>query len=411
MALINTILNELPPICLNDFQKKIEIFNKISTLANVWKLKAYLFGSLSFGVYTKDCDLDILCVGTKSFTSVLFFKSFFIYLNNYFKDCWVIDMAKVPIIKIFVDGHSVDLSFISMDFFEFPINFNIYYCDFNFSLSNKSNVIGLCGVRVSKQVLNLIPDINKFRVLMYVIKYWAKINGVYSNVLGFLGGISWTIMVAYICRKYPQCNEYQLLQHFFSTFSSWNWSESISLYENESVINSVIPMSIFTPVKPYQNTALNVLISSKDVIEKKLKIANHLLSDNNVKRMFMEDVFFVYDSYFSIIIKCGHNFWFNLVESKIRNFVHFIEQQKITVDIHINTKIYSKNDIKCVFIGLNLKDGFKLVDLREYMQNFKSGIYSLSKCKSLSCCNFNIEYVNRRSEKMYKILSMFAIKI
>lgn len=407
MSEINLILKELPPICMKNFKHKIDIYNKISNIASSWKLKSFLFGSLSMGVYTKDCDLDIVCVGTNKFTHDLFFKSFFKHLKDKYENVWVVDTAKVPIIKLVVNDISVDLSFISMCFSEFPSNFNIYTCHFDLYRNDKSNILSLCGVRVAKKILDLIPNINNFRVLIYIVKHWAKINGIYSNVLGFLGGISWTIMVAYVCIKYPEYNEYQLFERFFYTFSTWNWSKSISLNENNH-LNSII--SIFTPVQPYQNTSLNVLVSSKGIIDKKLKTAHQLISKKEFKSLFVEDYFFIYNSYFSFVVKCGHNFWFNLVESKVRNFIFFIEQQNIADIIHINTKIYSKDGVKCIFIGLKLKNDFKLLDLSEYMNKFKTMLYSMSTCKKLTCCSFNVDYFKKDSDKMKKLLNLFEIE-
>lgn len=396
---LNLILKELPPISMDDFNSKMEIFKNISNVANQWKMKTYLFGSLSLGVFTKDCDLDILCVGTKNFTSALFFKSFFEFLKNTYQNIWVIDAAKVPIIKIVVNETSVDLSFFSMNFSEFPLNYDIYTCEFDAFSCNKSNILGIYGVRVAKKILDIVPNVDNFRVLLFIIKYWAKINGVYSNVLGFLGGISWTIMVAFVCKKYPNCNEYQLFELFFNIFANWDWSESINLVEDNSIncVNSII--SIFTPIQPFQNTSLNVLLSSKLVIEEKLKKTNEFILNKKINQIFSEEFFFIYNNYFSFKIKCGHNFWYNLIESKVRNFVHFIEQQSISNVIHVCTKNYCKNDIKYIIIGLKLKDNFKFIDLSEYVKRYKQMIYSLSKCKNLACCNFNIEFFSKNNQK------------
>jgi len=52
---------------------------------------------------------------------------------------------------------------------------------------------------------------------------WAKNRGIYSNVLGYLGGIAWAILVARICIMFPDCKPNQLLKYFFEYYLNYNW--------------------------------------------------------------------------------------------------------------------------------------------------------------------------------------------
>ena len=64
-------------------------------------------------------------------------------------------------------------------------------------------------------ILSLVPDVEKFRVTLRAVKLWAQGQGLYSNILGYLGGFSWAVLVAKICMDYPQLSAPELIRTFF----------------------------------------------------------------------------------------------------------------------------------------------------------------------------------------------------
>lgn len=149
-------------------------------------------------------------------------------------------------------------------------------------------------------ILQLVPDNKNFRLTLRCIKLWAKNRGVYSNVLGYLGGVGWAILVAYICIKLPKLAPNRLLHKFFEFYRDheWNYKNPIHLCpiaNDTSVVSFNIPdnmlyepnpnqqMPIITPAFPSMNSTHSVSITTKTVMltefEKAAAICNQLINN------------------------------------------------------------------------------------------------------------------------------------
>uniref|UniRef100_A0A8C6U5G0 polynucleotide adenylyltransferase n=1 Tax=Neogobius melanostomus TaxID=47308 RepID=A0A8C6U5G0_9GOBI len=172
------------------------------------------FGSFALGLNTKGSDLDLLCVGPDFIERQQFFTSFVKKLKAV---DGVIDNAFVPVIELTCYGIEVNKQTrISL----YPTNLNLSDCIYLCNMDIQS-ARSLQGYRVTKQILHLIQNVHTFRGALTTIKLWAKSRNIYSNKLGFLGGVSWAILVARICQMYPNATAARVVARFFKVYSMW----------------------------------------------------------------------------------------------------------------------------------------------------------------------------------------------
>merc|ERR1712130_113861 len=193
--------------------------------------------------------------------------------------------------------------------------------------------------------------------------------------MGFLGGISWSIMTALICIQHPEANCVEIIRQFFLKYNEMelddfneiklddalyadmygpNQKEYISEYSRNE-FTEIMP--ILTPTRPAMNCAYNVIASTKYVILNEIKRAFHLTIPHNInwkelfsKRPLIARSKSIYsdDENVYIRIQCipdSTNLfskqWTGFIESKIRNLV-----KKLNRDLFDSTFYPFANSIK-----------------------------------------------------------------
>ena len=176
-------------------------------------------------------DIDTLFIGPPQVTREAFFAQFSESLRTKAQylgvtKCVPILDAYTPIIKLKMRDVSIDLLFAQL---AEPLGEGlnaqeVMQSDEIVNNTDEKSVRCINGYRVANKILQLVPNHENFRKTLRFVKWWARSRGIYSNVLGFCGGITWALLVARVCQLYSCLTPSQLVACFFHVFSEWNWS-------------------------------------------------------------------------------------------------------------------------------------------------------------------------------------------
>lgn len=177
------------------------------------------------GVHTPDTDIDALCVVPRHIDRHHFDED----LGQMLKDqpavteLTIVSSAFVPVIKMEFDGVQIDLLFAKVAYKEIGEELNSLMDDNILRDCDDASIRSLNGCRVTDMILRLVPNKENFRITLRCIKLWAKNRGVYSNMLGYPGGVAYAILVAHICIIFPKMTPNRLLHYFFTVYINWEW--------------------------------------------------------------------------------------------------------------------------------------------------------------------------------------------
>ncbi|XP_007904206.1 poly(A) polymerase type 3 isoform X3 [Callorhinchus milii] len=223
-----------------ELQHRIAILGKLNSLVKEWIRetseiknlppsvienvggKIFTFGSYRLGVHTKGADIDALCVAPRHIDRSDFFTSFCEKLKEQdeVRNLRAVEEAFVPVIKLSFDGIEIDILFARLALQTIPEDLDLRD-DVLLKNLDLRCIRSLNGCRVTDEILHLVPNIENFRLTLRAIKLWAKRHNIYSNILGFLGGVSWAMLVARTCQLYPNAVASTLVHKFFLVFSKW----------------------------------------------------------------------------------------------------------------------------------------------------------------------------------------------
>ncbi|KPM03969.1 poly(A) polymerase-like protein 2 [Sarcoptes scabiei] len=329
--------------------------------------KIFTFGSYRLGVHTRGADIDTLIVVPRHIERTDFFASFPTYLKKIPKCEYIrsVEEAFVPIIKTKIDGIELDILFSRLALKNISEDQDLRDGNLLKNLDEKC-VRALNGCRVTDDILLLVPNHEAFRLALRAVKFWAQRRGIYSNALGYLGGVSWAMLVARTCQLYPNASASTLLQKFFLVFRQWPWPKPVLLRHNsEDYVNLGFPvwdprenssdrfhlMPIITPSYPQQNSTFNVTNSTRSILKEEFQnasaVIDKIITEKAPWDILFEPVgFFKKYRHYIAIVAAAYADWVGLVESKIRILVQNLERHRPIEIAHVFPKSFARK-IEC----------------------------------------------------------------
>lgn len=185
-------------------------------------------GSFALGVMDTMSDIDLVIVAPPRVTREQdFFGELVSLLKNntsQVTEILSLDKAYVPIIKLKYNGWPVDIQFANYSniedlgcFQEFPQH-----------IEDSKSLLAINSILIVQRIKSLV-SFKKFQILLRMVKLWATRRGIRSNTCGYLGGISWSIMVAQTCISFPNFEVNMLFTMFFTLFDLWKWPQPVIL--------------------------------------------------------------------------------------------------------------------------------------------------------------------------------------
>ena len=319
----------------------------------------YTFGSYRLGVHGPAADIDTLCIGPRHLTRAEDFfgsewtgyeGSFYLEMKNHPGTDQVVAVpdAVVPELKLVFRGFEIDIAYVCMgSYVSVPEDLDVCQTSILQNLDDAS-VKSLNGCRVADQLLRLVPNHDAFRIALRALRVWAKERGVYSNVLGYFGGVNLALLVARVCQLYPNAAPSMLVYSFFQLWDAWQWSTPVMLTpivdeghglrvwdERVNKAERFQLMKIITPAYPAQNSTFNVTHSTLHVLKNEFKRGREVCAEILMSKKRWESLweplpfFTMHKHYLQVTIAAvsedDFKKWEGWVHSRLRMLVQGVE--------------------------------------------------------------------------------------
>ncbi|KAM3131565.1 hypothetical protein pb186bvf_016349 [Paramecium bursaria] len=366
------------------------------------------YGSILLGVADTKSDIDLICVAPSTIDRHQhFFQGLYNILMNTkgVEQINKIESTTNPIIKMIFKGLHIDINFAQLNLDTLPKNIDDHLDELRQNLfqGEEKSVNALNGRKNGILIRNSVVNQNQFVESLKIVKLWAKRRGISGNILGYLGGISWAILVSKICQLFPNLDSLTTVDIFFKVYSLWNWQNYISIDDSdqENKFSQLCwkdeqnerkqfeLMKIITPAYPYINSSYKV----RDITFRTMMDEFRRGAELNDWNKVIEDFDFLnyFQHYFTISIVSDdeQNFhkWIGFCEAQLPKFQKILttDEKQISLDndqqnydIRINSKGYEgiEKDFKCSFTYLI---GIKKLNKQAWPLFFRSPVTKFTR--------------------------------
>ena len=385
--------------------------------STITQARLLTFGSSILDVVTNESDLDAVLLIPSSISREKFFSNLVPVLRDpleglVIESVMAVPDAHVPVLKMVANGMPVDIlpcRIPSKDLRKLMDSPNSKNGGLDFNLISIADLdmpslLALNGVRVGRTLVDSIragrvvaederieggeERMRKYRQCLRVIKHWAKQRGVYSNSLGYFGGVTWAILLVWVCLSVDPllvidaCSETEILGRFFKFLYEQPWgaanpvslrplpcqlaqfvwslrqstpnasftpSPSDSDTESKEKADSMWDpsgseadrralMPVLTPVAPFMNSTFNVVPSTIRILTDEFRRASEITYSRDwsfetlcasVRPELVSDYRLVIPLTLSVTLGDTKRLlfvWKSLVESKLRVLLYHLER-------------------------------------------------------------------------------------
>ena len=391
-SLQSFVQDNIPLEATDGIQRRERVLNRMGALCRDWIksvcLKSHLprevvasaggqlftSGSYRLGVHEPGADIDTILVAPNVCTRQDFFGTLTVEdetsptrdpnslaerIRNHpdVTNFVPVEGAAVPILTFDWEGVNIDLLFARLNSPSVPVDFDIdndAVLDGVDSATEKS----LNGPRVTNLIAALVSGTPEryqtFLTVVRCVRKWAKARGLYSNKMGYWGGVNINIAVALCIQLYPNTTSASLLRKFFLVFRTWRWPNPVMLTKPHDAGYGLMVWStqahnarqvapVITPAYPAMNSTLAVSRQTLQIMHEEFCRGHEILDrlwkehqqkqkqgepsiDLDWKELFRPSDFFIaYPFYLSLCIvgptQADAQAWVGFVESRLRKLV------------------------------------------------------------------------------------------